>query len=96
MYNYAEYSMVIVQQGKSIRSRIRKVLGFGQTLKCSRIGKTLREASLLEREKHEWKQGGLNANGTLGSSLETGLTEENLCWGKITAMGLISGMPWKP
>lgn len=45
--------MVIVQQGKSIRSRIRKVLGFGQTLKCSRIGKPLKEESLLEREKYE-------------------------------------------
>lgn len=44
--------MIIAQQGKSVRSRIRKVLlGFGQTLKCGKTGKTLKEEGLPDREQ---------------------------------------------
>jgi len=59
--------MIIAQQGESIRSRIKKVLGLGQTLKCGSIRKTLKEEGLPHREKrqktrrfeyqrHTWKQ----------------------------------------
>lgn len=59
--------MITAQQGQSIRSRIKKVLGLGQTLKCGSIRKTLKEESLPDRENcqktrrfecqwHTWKQ----------------------------------------
>lgn len=44
--------MIIAQQGESIRSRIKKVLGLGQTLKCGSVGKTLKEG-LPDRKKHQ-------------------------------------------
>lgn len=43
--------MIVAQQGESIKSRIKKVLGLGQTLTCGSIQKTLKEKGLSGGEK---------------------------------------------
>lgn len=43
--------MIVAQQGESVRSRIKKVLGLGQTLICGNIRKTLKEKGLSGGEE---------------------------------------------
>lgn len=43
--------MIVAQQEESVRSRIKKVLGLGQTLICGSIRKTLKEKGLSVGKK---------------------------------------------
>lgn len=77
--------MIIAQQVKVFRSRMRTVLGCGQTLKydiIKFISIRLKEEDLPDKENHKSKQGGMNASCISRNSIESGLREESLYWGK--------------